>query len=759
MVKTIIGALTLCVCLLTNTAKSEIWTLNQVLEATCRVDAGSAFGTGSCIFFKNNKYYILTNAHVVGSSTNVKLEFFKNGRKTLPIPGKVVFRKLVEQTEEDFALIEVSEKYFGKYPPRVAKLLKSDTELLYNYVKSAGCPGARWPSAWEGFIINKLSGRILFYPPPLGGQSGSGLYAIGNNENELQTYLVGMVTWRIDGGIQNKNKSSGYENSHGGAVLIETFLNSINGKVSTPTRVPNNYIPVATQIVDEKYWTGHYALGSDMRYYLMYKDSTGMWKADHPKNVKILSWGVQCDPNNGFCPIQPIPPRPEPINPDLTNPQTPDNPYENLPDFNEEAPQPEPDTELRDNFNQLVEANTKLQETIAQLTQERDKALAELKTKNEEAGNLIQSIKTLEADFANKINASDIEKQKALTQIVDLQKMLENKQKEIDEKSQALVQKSDELKNVVDSATEAIEEKEKAVSEVEEATEQKWWYGLYSLIGGAGTLSVIAAWIIKTFIDRKPLEKIEDRLDIPEDKIQKEIEKYLGPTLSANLRQKIEDEEKKAIDLTYQKLKELVELLEKKNDGQSVTIDKLDSRVAEILNSNEDILKEIANSVKVPPAHQTTQPVNVNNTVTVDVSPSGYDKNCPGMRHFRQLLRIKQRDGENPMQYALFAQLFREAVDELKKGNLYYKGDTPLMNANKTAKAIEDWVNAEFAKRHTTEMPSNLVDIELEALKGFLYKEAIEKLKYGQLNTLNAEDTAREIERWVNREYTRRLGV
>ena len=81
----------------TNT-KAEIWGINQILEATCRVDAGNAFGSGSCIDQKNGKIIVLTNAHVVGNSTNVKLEFFKNGLKTLPLSGKVILRSIVTQS-------------------------------------------------------------------------------------------------------------------------------------------------------------------------------------------------------------------------------------------------------------------------------------------------------------------------------------------------------------------------------------------------------------------------------------------------------------------------------------------------------------------------------------------------------------------------------------------------------------------------------------------------------------------------------------
>jgi len=235
--------LTLCLLLIPVSAKAELWGANQILEATCRVTAGQYYGSGSCIKHENGMYYILTNAHVVGNNNNVQLEFFKNGRKTTPLPATVVWTKFVERTSTDYALLSIDERYFGKYPPRVAKLAPAGLEAVGNYVVSAGCPGARWPSAFEGFIISQESDRILFYPPPLGGQSGSGLYIVAKGPSGYETYLKGMITWRIGGGVAGKPTSMGYEENHGGAVLVDSILASLNGQVSEPSviQLPDNY--------------------------------------------------------------------------------------------------------------------------------------------------------------------------------------------------------------------------------------------------------------------------------------------------------------------------------------------------------------------------------------------------------------------------------------------------------------------------------------------------------------------------------------
>lgn len=223
-------------------ANAEKWTLNQILETTCRVQAGDAYGSGSCIKYENGKYWILSNAHVVGRNKTVYVEFFRNGRKTLPIPAKVEWRRLEDKTEIDFAVLSVPEAYFGKYPPRIATLAPPGSVPVGGYMVSAGCPGARWPSAWEGFLIDSEQGRLLFYPPPLGGQSGSGLYIICKENNEYQTYLKGVVTWRIEGGVETTAK--GYENAHGGAASVDRLVDAIEGRTGN-FYIPDNFEPVA----------------------------------------------------------------------------------------------------------------------------------------------------------------------------------------------------------------------------------------------------------------------------------------------------------------------------------------------------------------------------------------------------------------------------------------------------------------------------------------------------------------------------------
>lgn len=351
----------------TNT-KAEIWGINQILEATCRVDAGNAFGSGSCIDQKNGKIIVLTNAHVVGNSTNVKLEFFKNGLKTLPLSGKVIWRSIVPQSEIDFALIEVDERLFGKYPPRIAKLAPANVEAVGNYIASAGCPGARWPSGFEGFIIGKDPGRILFYPPPLGGQSGSGLYIIVKTEKGYDTYLAGVITWRIGGGVQGKTTSMGYEANHGGAISVSRLVDAVSGRVGDYS-VPEHYQPVIFDKILNK-----------PSYYRYTTTKTATLAKPKMETVPYIVDSkavpkIEVINKDRLLPIIPRPNDNPEVTPDVTpdvpdSPIVPDNnPYGTIPDFNLPVEPP-----IAEDLNKEAEEKAKIEAEKARLEAEKKAA-------------------------------------------------------------------------------------------------------------------------------------------------------------------------------------------------------------------------------------------------------------------------------------------------------------------------------------------------------------------------------------------------
>lgn len=809
MIKRLFSAIVL-VFLFTASVNASQWTLNDVLEATCRVHAGNAYGSGTCIYHENGLYYILTNAHVVGNSSTAYLEFFKLGRKTLPLPGNVVYRRLVEQSELDFAIVTVKEEYFGKYPPKIAELAPIGVKPEGNYIKSAGCPSARWPVAWEGTILEQTSGHILFYPPPIGGQSGSGLYILGSKDGKLNTYLKGVVTWRIGTNLESRD-DKGYESATGGAVLIDRLLMSLNGEVKyNDISIPDNYIPVAMTETGRKIpsdWTGPFALANDGKYYAIYEDSRG-FRADVPHTAVIIKWGVQCP--DGVCPIPPrdSPPRLLPIPPRESPTPDPGNPYDNLPDFNNPNPsEPEPPAVVPD-----LNKDKELRDKIEALQKQVD----ELQT---EKSNLEHDILVLNKQIKDAADRNQAETDALHKEIASLQQLLQQKDNQITQSQIDIttLQKQNGdlsgLQDKLDSANSQVDALSANLQDNQQTTKVLWI--TTGILGSVGGISIII-WLLRQVPGL--VHRYRPLTDPIQDKIDERLKLILPADIVDNLRGTVEAAGDKGEVILQKKIDDLIAILEKKKLTDEdvelavniVNKDLLDDRIAianahvtektddlsdQIDNLNlsmDERLKNLAEKLQkpdtnaIPVAYNTdggtaantsniednknlvnetavVSPTTINNNVIVS-NVKGDRKqnrrnNTAGMKHFRELLKIKQRDGENPEYYAILGYLYKEAVEQLRKGSLYYKGETKLLGQEKTAQKINDWVTGEFAKRHSSGTYEDVNDLELEAMLGFLYKEAVDKLRNGDFNTLGAEDTANEIVKWINKEYTRRVGV
>ncbi len=210
------AVLTLVVASISTLGVAKPLTLDETLEATCRVEVQNARGSGTVMYKSNDKYYILTNAHVVGNARNAHISFFNYGVKSDPVPAKVVWRKMGQGI--DFAIVTVDVSSLGNYKPRIIPMVPPNYKVTSNqYISSAGCPRGAWAVAWEGHALNSNNGRVLFQPPPVGGQSGSGIHILWKDKSgELHTRLAAVLTWRIG--------------DEGGAIPVSTLYNILQGK-------------------------------------------------------------------------------------------------------------------------------------------------------------------------------------------------------------------------------------------------------------------------------------------------------------------------------------------------------------------------------------------------------------------------------------------------------------------------------------------------------------------------------------------------
>lgn len=126
----------------------------------------------------------------------------------------------------------------------------------------------------------------------------------------------------------------------------------------------------------------------------------------------------------------------------------------------------------------------------------------------------------------------------------------------------------------------------------------------------------------------------------------------------------------------------------------------------------------------------------------------------------KQQIQLSKHNGQDPEEWAVKGQLYKEAVDYLRQGRLSYKAGIKLLGQVQAASAMDNWViNGYMAKLTSAEFQS-LQDDEVlrDATLGRLYHEAVQKLRrkeFGQI--LNPQDIANAVDTWVNKELMRLL--
>ena len=91
-------------------------TYNDLEKSVCKVIVlpdkyTKDIGSGMIIYEDNDKYYILTNAHVTEGNKWCYLRFFQNGYESVDILGMVESRKL-SKNGVDVSIVSCSKKYF-----------------------------------------------------------------------------------------------------------------------------------------------------------------------------------------------------------------------------------------------------------------------------------------------------------------------------------------------------------------------------------------------------------------------------------------------------------------------------------------------------------------------------------------------------------------------------------------------------------------------------------------------------------------------
>ena len=189
------------------------FTWEDAHAATFRVEVNGARGTATFIGSPRDRPDVavfLTNYHVVTKNNEVNLTSWGDHLQR-SIRGDVVWRAYNVNAPWDFAVIwanaatlkrEIDPPYIqiagpGVKPGRGAKIL------------SAGCPDGRFAQAWRGKIVSFWNdSTALFQPPPVPGQSGSGVL----ERVDGRLTLVAVLTWLVG--------ERGRDDSKGGAIPV-----------------------------------------------------------------------------------------------------------------------------------------------------------------------------------------------------------------------------------------------------------------------------------------------------------------------------------------------------------------------------------------------------------------------------------------------------------------------------------------------------------------------------------------------------------
>lgn len=221
-------------------ARADVYNMSEIMQAVVRIESDKVYGSGTVFSETKDSYFVLTNAHVVGDSANVDVDFFTVGKHLKRVKGKVVWKQLDERRSVDLAIVEITKSNLGGHKPLVIKLAKQDVDVdVGDTIYSMGFPHARWAMGWYGRII-KDAIIMHFHPTPFSGQSGSALFATIDGETRIIA-VIGWKTW------EDRVKSTGKLGGYGIAMHVSVLYDLIGDKHesnSTARKIRRKAVPV-----------------------------------------------------------------------------------------------------------------------------------------------------------------------------------------------------------------------------------------------------------------------------------------------------------------------------------------------------------------------------------------------------------------------------------------------------------------------------------------------------------------------------------
>lgn len=197
-------------------------TFEDAFGASCRVSVSGARGSGTFVYYDETNAYILTNYHVVTTNKDATVEFWTNS-KLQRIPGKVIWRyyDVKNVKPKDFAFIVVDARRLKEEidPPFMPLVGPNVRPAQKSFICSAGAPDGRFVQSWKGEVVGYYNSETVeFQPPPVPGQSGSGIISFYDGE----PWVTAVLTWLFG--------EKGNDEATGGAIPIANLYDAMKAR-------------------------------------------------------------------------------------------------------------------------------------------------------------------------------------------------------------------------------------------------------------------------------------------------------------------------------------------------------------------------------------------------------------------------------------------------------------------------------------------------------------------------------------------------
>lgn len=198
--------------------------LTSVMRATVRVEAekvdalgnlrqGRSYGTGTVFAEDDEKYYILTNGHVVDQGAGFSVQFFYEGLESPKTPAILEYKRYYSGSDVDLAILSVRLAQLRGYRPEVIPIAPADYQLKPGQlVYAASCPMAQPAMSWKSRVLRVLGRTVRFTHAPLSGQSGTGVVT----DIDGKPHIAILLAWRISG---NSKYGLGMSSEHVNRML------------------------------------------------------------------------------------------------------------------------------------------------------------------------------------------------------------------------------------------------------------------------------------------------------------------------------------------------------------------------------------------------------------------------------------------------------------------------------------------------------------------------------------------------------------